>query len=269
MRSQVKLRNSVKSLFEQVKERIDRAQSQGEQIDYLSFVPDGEPTLDTRLSETIDLLRPLGINIAIISNGSLIWRETVRETLKKADWVSLKVDTVDEKIWHHINQSHGKLKLNDILEGMLIFAQEYQGILASDTMLVKDINVSQTCAEGVADFLEKLHPQQAYLLVPTRPPAQKDIQAPPEEEVRRFYHIVSHKVPCLQCIAHYEGNTFTTTGDVATDVLSITAVHPMREEAIRELLAKTQSDWQVIQKLLDDNQLVETLYQGHRFYLRR
>lgn len=260
---------SPQSLFEKVKERVEKAIVQGEKIDYLSFVPDGEPTLDTHLGEMIDLLRPLGIKIAIISNASLIWRSTVRETLKKADWVSLKVDTVDEKIWHQINQSHGKLRLNDILEGMLIFAQEYQGILASDTMLVKDMNVSEACAEGVANFLEKLHPHQAYLLVPTRPPAEKDVQAPNEEEVRCFYQIVSRKVPCLQCMTHYEGNTFMTTGDVATDVLSITAVHPMREEAIHELLAKTQTDWTVIQKLLDEDKLVATQYQGNTFYLRR
>jgi len=83
-------------LVKLVKERVAQLKKQGEAIDHLSFVPDGEPTLDADLGETIDKLRPLGIKIAIITNGSLLWREDVRETLKKADWVSLKVDTVDE-----------------------------------------------------------------------------------------------------------------------------------------------------------------------------
>jgi wyosine [tRNA(Phe)-imidazoG37] synthetase (radical SAM superfamily) len=36
----------------------------------------------------------------------------------------------------------------------------------------------------------------------------------------------------------YEGSAFAFTGDVREDLLSITAVHPMREEAVRELLRK-------------------------------
>lgn len=52
------------------------------------------PTLDSRLSETINNLRPLGIPIAIISNASLIWRKKVRKTLAMVDWVSLKLGGV-------------------------------------------------------------------------------------------------------------------------------------------------------------------------------
>ena len=41
------------------------------------------------------LLRGLNIKIAVISNASLIWQNQVREILKMADWVSLKMDSVD------------------------------------------------------------------------------------------------------------------------------------------------------------------------------
>jgi len=256
-------------LLAQVKERVEKARARGETIDYLSFVPEGEPTLDTHLGETIDLLKPLGIKIAIISNGSLLWRAAIRETLKKVDWVCLKVDTVDETIWRRINQSHGHLQLAKILDGMLIFAEEYQGLLATDTMLVKDVNTSDSVAEGIADFLAKLKPQRAYLLVPTRPPAEPEVQAPSEEEVNHFYQIVSRKVPYLECLVNYEGNAFGTTGEVATDLLSITAVHPMREEAVRELLANNQAAWEIVETLLAEGKLIETEYGGQKFYLRR
>ena len=69
----------------------------GEPIDYLTIVSDGEPTLDANLGRMIELLRPLGIKIAVITNASLIWREDVRSELKKADWVSLKVDSVGKR----------------------------------------------------------------------------------------------------------------------------------------------------------------------------
>jgi wyosine [tRNA(Phe)-imidazoG37] synthetase (radical SAM superfamily) len=114
-----------------------------------TVVPDGEPGLDINLGKSIELLRPLGIPIAIISNASLLWREQI----------------------------------------------EY--------------------------------------------------------------------------LNSYEGDAFAFTGDIHKDLLSITAVHPMRESAVRFLLEKAQADWEVIDQLVTEGKLVETEYQGERFYLRR
>lgn len=85
--------------------------SRGERIDYLTFVPDGEPTLDAGLSQEIDLLRPLGVPIAVISNASLAWRPEVARALNKADWVSVKVDTVDKRAWRRMNRPHRDMQL--------------------------------------------------------------------------------------------------------------------------------------------------------------
>lgn len=51
--------------------------------------------------------------------------------------------------------------------------------------------------------------------------------------------------------------------------MSITAVHPLREDAVREFLAKAKADWSTIQKLIDQGHLIEAEYEGKRFYLRR
>jgi wyosine [tRNA(Phe)-imidazoG37] synthetase (radical SAM superfamily) len=81
-----------------VRAKVEKAREAGEPIEYLTFVPDGEPTLDVHLGQEIELLRPLGLPIAVISNTSLIWRQDVREDLMGADWVSLKVDAVEEEL---------------------------------------------------------------------------------------------------------------------------------------------------------------------------
>lgn len=103
----------------EVREQFEQVRKKGEQIDYLTFVPDGEPTLDSRLSETIERLRPVSIPIAVISNASLIWRKEVRETLMQADWVSLKVDAIEETLWRRVNRPHPSLDHHAILDGML------------------------------------------------------------------------------------------------------------------------------------------------------
>ncbi len=256
-------------LVEQVNTRVAQLREGGETIDHLSFVPDGEPTLDLDLSETIDKLRPLGIKIAIITNGSLIWDEAVRETLNKADWVSLKVDSVDEKSWQRLNLPDKALKLETILESMMTFAAAYTGTLVTETMLVKDRNVSEASAAGIANFIQRLNPEKAYFLIPTRPPAISSIRPPSEAELNRFYQIVSRKVANIEYLTGYEGNAFASSGNAAEDLLSITAVHPMRFEAVRELLAKNQADWHIVENLVNEGKITETEYEGQKFYIRR
>ncbi len=252
-----------------VKARVAQLKEQGDTVDHLSFVPEGEPTLDADLGETIEKLRPLGIKIAVITNGSLIWRKEVRETLKKADWVSLKIDTVDEKIWHRINIPHRNLKLTAILEGMITFAKEYSGTLVTETMLVKNRNVSDDAVSGIADFIQRINPEKAYFLIPTRPPAISSIHPPDEDELNRIYQIVTQRIPFMEYLTGYEGNAFASSGDAAKDLLSITAVHPMREEAVRELLAKNQADWLIVENLLSEGKMIKTEYEGKMFYIRQ
>ena len=130
-------------ILQDVRRQVEKAEMVGEAIDYLSFVPDGEPTLDLYLGRTIDLLRPLGIKIAVISNGSLIDRNDVQLDLIKADWVSLKVDAVWESVWRQVNRPCHTISLASILQGMRVFAQTYGGTLATETMLVQGINDGQ------------------------------------------------------------------------------------------------------------------------------
>lgn len=252
-----------------VQEKVEETREAGEAIDYLTFVPDGEPTLDATLGREIELLQPLGIDVAVISNSSLIWREDVRDELAQADWVSLKVDAASEEIWRQVNRPHRRLQLRAIQDGMLAFAEEYDGVLATETMLVNGVNDGEDAMNEVAAFLARLKPDRAYVAIPTRPPADPWAQAPDEEAVNRAYQIIGEQVDYVEYLIGYEGNAFASTGDVEEDLLSITAVHPMREQAIRGLLERRDADWTVVERLLAEDQLVEAEHGGHRYYLRR
>ena len=257
------------AILRDVQDKIEKARKMGETIDYLTFVPDGEPTLDINLKREIKLLKPLGIKIAVITNSSLVWREDVRESLMEADWVSLKVDSTREEVWRRVNRPHRTLQLDLILEGMLDFAEAYEGELATETMLIEGVNDSDDHLREVADFLAHLRPAHAYLSIPTRPPAEEWGRAPSEPAINRAYQILSKRVDQVEYLIGYEGNAFAFTGNVEEDLLSITAVHPMREEAVSEFLVRARADWHVLQRLIAQGQLIETEYEGRRFYMRK
>ena len=256
-------------ILEAVQDKVKRAREIGETIDYLTFVPDGEPTLDVNLGREIELFKPLGIKIAVITNASLIWRENVREALMEADWVSLKVDSTREEVWRRINRPHGTLQLTSILDGMLEFTKAYRGELATETMLVEGVNDGDGHVKEVADFLARLKPAKAYLSIPTRPPAEEWVRPPGEEAINRAYQILNERVDQVEYLIGYEGNAFAFTGNVEEDLLSITAVHPMREEAVSEFLARAGTDWPVVRKLIAQGQLIEMEYDGRKFYMRK
>jgi len=235
-----------------VRVKVERSKEAGETIDYLTFVPDGEPTLDAHLGLEMELLKPLEIPIAVMTNTSLIERGDVREELMKADWVSLKLDAVREEVWHRINRAHRGLHLSSIQDA-----------------IVKGINDNDELVGEVADFLARLRPAHACLSIPTRPPAGKWVRPASEESINRAYQVLSSRVDHVEYLIGYEGNAFAFTGNVEEDLLSITAVHPMREEAVREFLARAAADWSVIQRLIAQGRLIETEYEGRKFYMRR
>lgn len=256
-------------IVQEVTEKVEKTYEAGGVIDYLTFVPDGEPTLDINLGRAIELLKPLGIRIAVITNGSLLWREDVREELGNVDLVSIKVDTVSESIWRSLDRPHGSLHLETVMEGILAFAQTFGGELITETLLVQGCNDHDSDILQVADFLALVAPATAYLAIPTRPPAETWVRPPDEAVVNRAFQLFSSRISQVEYLIGYEGDTFSRTGDPVQDLLSITAVHPMRLDAVEAFLADTGLEWSAVLRLIAEGILAETEYRGRKFYVRR
>jgi len=258
-------------LAQEVQKKVEEAEKADEHIDFLTFVPDGEPTLDVNLGREIDMLRETGIKIAVITNSSLLWRSDVQEELARADLVSLKVDAVDNETWHHIDRPHQSLKLTEILEGIEDFADMYQGEIITETMLVKGINDKEAQLEETADFLSRINPSTSYISIPIRPPAEEWVETPDETAINMAHRIFTSRIPRspVKYLIGYEGNEFSFTGDVEQDILSIVSVHPMKREAVEKFLNKAGAGWDDIERLINEEKLVELTYRGEKFYMRR
>jgi len=256
-------------VLREVERKVREAQLRNEKIDYLTFVPDGEPTLDISIGEEIVLLKQIGIPVAVITNASLLWLDDVREDLFEADFISLKVDAVSQDLWRSINRPCRDLKLEKILDGIKQFVKNFKGIIVSETMLIDGINYSNEFA-NIANFLRELAKlDKAYIAIPTRPPAEKWVKPAKEEVLNIAFQTFSRVLGSdkVEFLIGYEGNMFAFTGNVKEDLLSITAVHPMREEAVSELLKKANASWQIIDELLRSDELVRLEYEGNTYYM--
>jgi wyosine [tRNA(Phe)-imidazoG37] synthetase (radical SAM superfamily) len=204
----------------------------------------------------------------VITNASLISRPDVRATLALADWVSVKVDSVDEAIWRRVNHPHQALHLETILSGITAFSRDFDGVLTTETMLVAGVNNGAESIRQVADFVAGLDAAVSYISVPTRPPAVRGVRPPSAEAVNAAFQLMRQRLPQVEMLIGYEGDDFASTGDPVADLLSICAVHPMRRSAVESLLAQTGANWDTVRALVADGRLVETDFAGHRYYLR-
>jgi wyosine [tRNA(Phe)-imidazoG37] synthetase (radical SAM superfamily) len=109
----------------------------------------------------------------------------------------------------------------------------------------------------------------AYLSAPTRPPAESWVDTPSVEAINRTYQLLCEQVEHIELLIRYEGNTFAATGNIAEDLLSIAAVHPMREDAVQALLSRAGSETSVVEELVTAGHLAVTKHKGDNFYVRK
>jgi len=272
-RMQIKRQEFYKpeDIYLEAEVKLEQLKAENRTADYFSFVPDGEPTLDINLGAEIDLLKPFKVRIAVITNASLLWMDDVKEDIMKADWVSVSIDAADEDVWRRIDRPHGALRHIDILNGIIEFSKKYRGTLVTETMLVEGVNDHDTCVGKISEQFSLIQPSKAYILVPTRPPAESSVKRAAKSSlssaVRMIRRVSGIDVECITGDEKEEGFFFSES--VAEDILSIASVHPIREDIIDGLLKKRNADKTIISEMVKKGELCEFQYEGKRFYRKK
>jgi wyosine [tRNA(Phe)-imidazoG37] synthetase (radical SAM superfamily) len=142
-------------------------------------------------------------------------------------------------------------------------------VLVTETMLVDEVNTGPEQGADLAVYLRRLGPTRAYLAVPTRPPAEAWVQPPPEAVVNQAFQILAEAGVPVGLMIGGEDDAFASSGDTEADLLSVTAVHPMRRSAVDRVLERNRDSWPTVERLIAPGRLMPVDYRGERFYLRR
>ncbi|MEA2033108.1 MAG: radical SAM protein [Euryarchaeota archaeon] len=225
-------------LLNEIKRMIEVESSRGE-IDFVTFVGEGEPTLCKSLGWLIRKTKEIAdIPIAIDTNGSLLYRKDVRNDLSEADVVMPSLDAGTAETFRLINRPHRGIVFEAVVEGMEKFRQEYDGEIWMEVMLVKGLNDSAEELEAIKSRLSPLEPNRTYINVPIRPPAEP-WAVPPDKESIALAHAILGSVNVVDITAEETGEFsiegFTNPEDA---ILAIIKRHPMREEQVIETLKK-------------------------------
>jgi wyosine [tRNA(Phe)-imidazoG37] synthetase (radical SAM superfamily) len=207
------------------------------EIDWVTFVGSGEPTLHASLGWMVRQVKNMtSIPVAVITNGSLLSQQPVREELQAADAVLPTLDAGNEKLYRTINRPHPAFEFNSLVEGLIAFRAAYTGKLWLEVMLVHGLNDTEPALRELAAVVQRIHPDEVHISLPIRPPAERWVKPPNDEGLMRATALLGGSA---RVIYPTEG-VFDLSGydNVADAVVGIITRHPMLEEDLVAALSR-------------------------------
>jgi len=140
--------------------------------DYITLSGSGEPTLFSRIGELIGRIKAMtDIPVAVLTNGSLLWRRDVRSELIRADLVIPSLDAGDKTMFLAVNRPHEDLSFELMLGGLIDFRREFPGKYWLEVLLLAGFNDSDAEVAKLVRCAERIGPDRVQLNTVTRPPA--------------------------------------------------------------------------------------------------
>jgi len=243
------------------------ASRQPGEIDWITFVGSGETLLYKGIGWLIDEVKNLTrIPVAVITNGSLLNQEEVRQELAGADAVLPTLDAGTADLYWKINRPHPEITFERHVNGLVEFRKECQGRLWVEVMLVRGVNDNPEALEDIVRVLDRVRPDTVQINTPTRPPAEVWVQPPDPESLKAAIDTFGG---IAEVIAPAQGDfDLGNADDLVEAILAIIQRHPMRQDELERTLERW-STGQVEEALRHfknngDAQIVER--QGKRFW---
>lgn len=212
------------------------------EIDWITFVGSGEPTLHSGLGYLIREVKQLSqLPVAVITNGALLYLPEVRHDLAVADAVLPSLDAGSADLYRRLNRPHPEVTFARLIDGLTAFRQEYAGQLWLEIMLVRDLNDTLQSLREISDLLEQIQPDEVHINQPTRPPAETWVQPPDDEGLMRATAVLGK---IARIISPAQGQfDFSGGQSVPEAIVNIITRHPMSRQQIEETL----TDWDATQ----------------------
>ena len=243
-------------------------------IDYITFSGSGEPTLNSDIGILINKVKKItDIPVAVLTNGSLLYKEDVINDLKNADLIKISLDACNESIFKKINRPHRALAFNNIINGINLLSQNFNGRIWLEIMLLKDVSDDLNTAyefrkilneNNILDRIEKIH-----INTPVRPSGFKEVFVPDLNNIQLFKDILGKKVETInQTIDNkFISDYIEKNKDIYERIVELAKRRPV---TIRDLNYSIGVNINEIIKymslLLKDDKIKYKIYRNTRYY---
>ena len=247
-------------IFKEITDRVTNSE-----VDYITIVGDGEPTLSADLGWIIRKCKKnFSIPVAVITNGSLFFKPDVRDDLLESDIVLPSLDAGSEMPFKSINRPHGSINYQTMLNGLETFRRDFSGQLWLEVMLVKGLNDSKESLTEIRNAVEKIAPDRLYIVTPIRPPAESWVEPPSPENIIMAQKILGE----AETVTQHEKGVFGLTEyrNAFQAIIETSSRHPLRVEQALEI-ESAFGEHGVVETMIHDKRMVKIRYDNCEYLL--
>ncbi|MCD6594089.1 radical SAM protein [bacterium] len=221
-----------------VKDELRRFFESDGECDFVTFSGSGEPTLWKHTGEIVDFVRTNfpSKKIAVITNGTMLWREDVREQILGVDVIVPTISAADEDTYIRLHRPNPDASFELQIRGVKEFARIFEGEIWAEVMLVADVNDSEEHILKLREFLRIISPTYIDINTPVRPPSERWVHPPNEEIVRKICVILGENCRIVGKFQSISKEVFEIA-NLATRILDILRRRPETAQSIAESLS--------------------------------
>lgn len=246
--------------------QIKKALASGKHIDYIAFSGSGEPSLNIAIGNLIREIKKItSIPVAVLTNGSLLSRKSVRKALLAADLVVPSLDAVTKEIFTRINRPHPSLNVEEIIEGLREFRKEFKGSMWVEVMLVKGVNDFLSHLKKLKKIIGEIKPEKVQLNTVIRPPSEKSARPLSLKELEKIKKILGGKCEIIAEFAKKE--QISPSYNLEVTILSMIKRRPVTLTDISLSLGKHQNEIiKYLNFLLKEGKIKLVTHKGLKYY---
>jgi wyosine [tRNA(Phe)-imidazoG37] synthetase (radical SAM superfamily) len=173
----------------EVLQAVEMSLTEYDNLAYITFSGQGEPTLHPDLSEIVDgvvalrnRLQP-GARVAMLSCSGVVNRPEVREALARLDDRIMKLDAGDEATFRAMNRPLSGLTLESIIAGL---AQLEDVVIQHMVLDGSFSNAGGPAHEAWLLAMKRIQPQEIQIYSVDRPTAEANVLRVPKETLERL-----------------------------------------------------------------------------------
>jgi wyosine [tRNA(Phe)-imidazoG37] synthetase (radical SAM superfamily) len=142
--------------------------------DYITIGGSGEPALYSRIGDLIDGIHAITeIPVAVLTNGSLLWDEVVRNELSKADVVMPSLDAGSNTLFRTVNKPHPAISFERLIDGLIAFRRQFHGLYWLEVLLLSGYTAIEAEVKKIAKKVAEIKPDEVHLNTCIRPPVEE------------------------------------------------------------------------------------------------
>ncbi|MDD4734785.1 MAG: radical SAM protein [Kiritimatiellae bacterium] len=206
--------------IEEVKQELLAWQASGGEADYITLSGSGEPTLHGSFGDILSFIKEqFSTPSVLLTNGTLLYRPEVRASAARADVVKISLSAWDDDSFQRVNRPHESLNLEQCIEGMRAFRQEYAGRIWMEVFLIDGVNSALADVEKIARLIEPIYPDEIQLNTAVRPPAESGVRPVAREHLEQCARLFHPKATVIASFPAHAGGTFKVNQDTILDLL--------------------------------------------------